>query len=131
MSFKDKFMEKLNMFAGKMSANIYISAIKNAFIANMPLLITGSFATLGSSVLCSTTSGLAQFSGFGFLEQFSTLFSTINYACINLLAFYICFLIGGTVVVEGLVHIGGIDLVAVQVIMKCFQECLPLLVTLL
>lgn len=97
MSFKDKFMEKLNMFAGKMSANIYISAIKNAFIANMPLLITGSFATLGSSVLCSTTSGLAQFSGFGFLEQFSTLFSTINYACINLLAFYICFLIGGTV----------------------------------
>ncbi len=97
MSFKDKFMEKLNMFAGKMSANIYISAIKNAFIANMPLLITGSFATLGLSVLCSTTSGLAQFSGFGFLEQFSTLFSTINYACINLLAFYICFLIGGTV----------------------------------
>lgn len=97
MSFKDKFMEKLNMFAGKMSANVYISAIKNAFIANMPLLITGSFATLGSSVLCSTTSGLAQFSGFGFLEQFSTLFSTINYACINLLAFYICFLIGGTV----------------------------------
>ena len=90
MSFKDKFMEKLNMFAGKMSANIYISAIKNAFIANMPLLITGSFATLGSSVLCSTTSGLAQFSGFGFLEQFSTLFSTINYACIRDYIIYNC-----------------------------------------
>lgn len=96
MNFKDKFMEKLNVIAGIISSNIYISAIKNAFIANMPLLITGSFATLGSSVLCSTTSGLAQFNGFQFLEQFSSLFSTINYACINLLAFYICFLIGGS-----------------------------------
>lgn len=97
MNFKDKFMEKMNVIAGIVSSNIYISAIKNAFIANMPLIITGSFATLGSSVICSTTSGLAQFNGFEFLQEFASLFSTINYACINLLAFYICFLIGAAI----------------------------------
>ena len=97
MSFKDKFMDKMMSFASKVSANIYISAIKDAFVENMPLLIAGSFATLGSSVLCSTTSGLAQFSGFEFLADFTSLFSTINYACINLLAFYICFLIGAAI----------------------------------
>ena len=29
MNFKDKFMEKMNVIAGIVSSNIYISAIKN------------------------------------------------------------------------------------------------------
>lgn len=96
MKVSDKFIDNMNMIANKVSGNKYLFAIRESFVVNMPLIITGSFATLFSSVICSSTSGLAQFAGFEFLTNYASLFSSINYACINMLAIFICFLIGSS-----------------------------------
>lgn len=82
-------MRTINFFTN----NRYLVAIKDAFVVNMPLIIAGSFATLINSVLCSTTTGLAQLESFRFLADYSTIFSAINYAAINFMAISICFLI--------------------------------------
>ena len=97
MKKSDKLMNKMNTIAYKVSSNKYLFAIREAFVSNMPLIITGSFATLFSSVLCSTTSGLAQFDTFTFLADYAPLFTSINYATMNLMAIFICFLVGSSI----------------------------------
>lgn len=93
MKFSEKFTNSLNIVAGKVSSNKYINTIKDAFILNLPLIFAGSFATLFSSVLCNPKSGLAKFPAFSFLADYASLFSTINYGCLNLIAIYICYFI--------------------------------------
>lgn len=51
---KDKLMNALLAFAGKISSQRHMIAIKNAFTANLPIIITGSFATLILNVVLST-----------------------------------------------------------------------------
>ncbi len=43
---KEKFMNGLLTLAGKMQTNVVLSAIKDAFIDNMPVVIWGAFCTL-------------------------------------------------------------------------------------
>ena len=88
------FSEKITAIASKMSSNKYLSAIRDAFVTNMPIVITGSFAVLFGSVICSPTTGLAQFPAFAFLAQFVDLFTPVNYATMNVMALTVCFLIG-------------------------------------
>ena len=90
----DQAMEILEKYGGKLQAMTYLVAIKDAFTDLMPIIIIGSFATLISNVVCSTSNGLAQFAGFEFLSQFSGIFSAINYATMNFLAIYLVYRIG-------------------------------------
>lgn len=104
MKFSEKVTNGINIVAAKVSSNKYINAIKDAFIINMPLIFAGSFATLFSSVLCNPKSGLAQFAAFSFLADYASLFSTINYACLNFIAIYICYFIASE-----LAKVNGVD----------------------
>ncbi len=90
----DRAMAVLEKYGGKLQAMTYLVAIKDAFTDLMPIIIIGSFATLISNVVCSTSNGLAQFAGFEFLNQFSSIFSAINYATMNFLAIYLVYRIG-------------------------------------
>ena len=92
----EKFQDVLMVIAGKMAANKYLGAVRDAFITNMPLVITGAFAVLFTNVICSPTNGLAQFEAFAFLADFANLFAPVNYATMNILALIICFLIGAS-----------------------------------
>ncbi|MCH1942468.1 PTS sugar transporter subunit IIC [Holdemania massiliensis] len=92
--FFDRFMQILEKYGGKLQQMTYLIAIKDAFTDLMPIIIIGSFATLISNVICSPKNGLAQFAGFGFLEQFTSIFSTINYATMSFLAIYLVYRIG-------------------------------------
>ncbi len=90
----DKAMAVLEKYGGKLQAMTYLVAIKDSFTDLMPIIIIGSFATLINNVVCSTSNGLAQFSGFEFLNQFSGIFSSINYATMNFLAVYLVYRLG-------------------------------------
>lgn len=79
----DAAMGVLERYGGKLQSMTYLVAIKDAFTDLMPIIIIGSFATLINNVVCSTSNGLAQFAGFEFLNQFSGIFSAINYATMN------------------------------------------------
>jgi cellobiose-specific phosphotransferase system component IIC len=50
----DKFMNGLLTVAGKMQSNKVLSAIKDGFIDNMPIIIMGSFCTLFQWVITTT-----------------------------------------------------------------------------
>ena len=50
---KEKFMNGLLTLAGKMQSNVVLSAIKDAFIDNMPVVIWGAFCTLFQVLLGS------------------------------------------------------------------------------
>ena len=49
---KEKFMNGLLTLAGKMQSNSVLSAVKDAFVDNMPVVIWGAFCTLFQFVLC-------------------------------------------------------------------------------
>ena len=51
---KEKLMNGLLTIAGKMQTNSVLSAVKDAFIDNMPVVIWGAFCTLFQFVLCQT-----------------------------------------------------------------------------
>ena len=87
-------MGVLEKYGGKLQSMTYLVAIKDAFTDLMPIIIIGSFATLINNVVCSTSNGLAQFAGFEFLNQFSGIFSAINYATMNFLAIYLVYRLG-------------------------------------
>lgn len=89
-----KLMAGLEKYGGQLQGMTYLNVIKDAFTDLMPLIITGSFATLISNVVCSPKNGIAQFAGLGFLEQFTPIFTTINYATMNFLAIYLVYRIG-------------------------------------
>ncbi|MTD38900.1 PTS sugar transporter subunit IIC [Erwinia sp. CPCC 100877] len=90
------FMNGMTSIANKIGTNKYLLAIREAFVTNMPLIITGSFATLFANVISSPTNGLAQFEAFSFLAGTAPLFSAISYATVNMLAFFICYLVGAS-----------------------------------
>ena len=103
---KDKFMNSLLTIAGKMQQNNVLSAIKDSFIDNMPVVIWGAFCTLIQFVVCQTGGvtdpktgeliyyiSLANVPGLSFLEALTPIFTTANYGCMNFMAVAICILI--------------------------------------
>ena len=55
----DKVVNVLNKVAEKVNSLKYIIAIKNTFATLLPVIITGAFATLFSSVVFDAENGLA------------------------------------------------------------------------
>ena len=103
---KDKFMNGLLTLAGKMQSNTVLSAVKDSFIDNMPVVIWGAFCTLFQFVLCQTGGvpdpktgemiyyiSLANVPGFAWLESLTPIFTTANYGCMNFMAVAICVLV--------------------------------------
>ncbi len=85
----EKFMNGLLAFAGKMQSNPVLSAIKDAFVDTMPVVIMGSFCTLFQFVISSTAEGylsLANVPGMSWLSVLNPIWSTCNYGCMNFLA---------------------------------------------
>lgn len=97
MNFFDKFVNILNKVAETVNSQKYIIAIKNTFAALLPVIITGAFATLFSSVVFDPENGLAQISAFSFLATLRPISQTINYFTMNFLNIYVVFLLGGEV----------------------------------
>ena len=103
---KEKFMNGLLTLAGKMQSNSVLSAIKDSFVDNMPVVIWGAFCTLFQFVLCQTGGvpdpktgeliyyvSLANVPGFGWLHSLNPIFTTANYGCRNFMAVAICVLV--------------------------------------
>lgn len=80
--------EKLLIVASKISSQRHMTAIKNAFTALLPIIITGAFCTLFVNVVCSTTTAgisLAKLPGMAWLEGLTGMFTAANYATLNFL----------------------------------------------
>ena len=103
---KEKFMNGLLTLAGKMQSNSVLSAIKDSFVDNMPVVIWGAFCTLFQFVLCQTGGvpdpktgeliyyvSLANVPGFAWLHSLNPIFTTANYGCMNFMAVAICVLV--------------------------------------
>ncbi|MCF0148347.1 MAG: PTS sugar transporter subunit IIC [Clostridium sp.] len=124
MNITEIITEKLLMIANKISNQKHMNAIKNAFSALMPVIITGAFCTLVSNVLLSTTTtgvSLAKVKGFSWLAYLDPIFNAANYATLN-------FFTMGAVVLIGL-ELGkknGIKNYAPAIIAMCsFIACIP------
>lgn len=92
----DKFMNGLLTVAGKMQSNKVLSAIKDGFIDNMPIIIMGSFCTLFQWVITTTNPGyasLANINGMAWLHVLEPIFTTANYGCMNFMAVSVCILV--------------------------------------
>lgn len=90
----DKLSEKMGVFANILNSNKYLTVIKDSFSSVIPLIIVGSIGTLISSIVCSTSNGLARFAGFEWLAGYAPLFDTVNYATMNILGLLIAYCIG-------------------------------------
>lgn len=93
---KEKLMDSLLKVSTKIQNQKYMTAIKNGFTIMLPLIIIGSFCTLFTNVICSTKEGalsLANIPGMDWLALLNPIFSTVNYATMNLLAIYAVVLI--------------------------------------
>lgn len=87
-------LEKVLMpITNYMNRNKYICAIHDSFSIMMPVIIVGSFALLFNIFVCTKT-GLAQFEGLAWLENYSKIFSTVNFTCISCMALWLVFLMG-------------------------------------
>ena len=76
-------LEKVLMpITNYMNRNKYICAIRDSFSIMMPVIIVG------------TKTGLAQFEGLAWLENYSKIFSTVNFTCISCMALWLVFLMG-------------------------------------
>lgn len=93
-SFLKNYIEKLEEMGMKVASLLYMTVLKDSLAMVMPIIIVGSIGSLFSNVVCSTTNGLARFAGFEWLNQFSSIFSVINYAGMNMLAVYLALAIG-------------------------------------
>lgn len=92
----DKFMNGLLTLAGKMQSNRVLSAIKDGFIDNMPVVIMGSFCTLFQFIICTNAPGyisLANVPGMTWLVALTPIFTTANYGCMNFMAVTVCVLV--------------------------------------
>ena len=94
----EKFMNGLLSFAGKMQSNKILSAIKDAFVDNMPIVIMGAFCTLFQFVLSATAAqgyqiSLANVPGFGWLASLWDMWGYMNYGCMNFMAVAIVFMV--------------------------------------
>lgn len=93
---KDKIMNNLLVIATKIQNQKYMTAIKNAFTKMLPIIIVGSFCTLFTNVLCSTKEGalsVANIPGMDWLSSLSVIFDSVNYATMNLFAFFAAIII--------------------------------------
>ena len=93
-------MNSMLAAATKLNNNRYLSAIRVAFAEMIPIIIVGSFCTLFSNVICTTTEGyfsLANVPGFSWLAVFKPLFTAANYATMNMLAIGIVILLSAKV----------------------------------
>ncbi|MFL2078694.1 PTS sugar transporter subunit IIC [Marinilactibacillus psychrotolerans] len=90
----NRFINALNQVAYKINSYKYIIAIKNSFTLLLPIIITGAFATLFSSMVFDSTNGLAQISWLSWLENLKPLSQMINYATMDMMALGAVFLIG-------------------------------------
>jgi PTS system cellobiose-specific IIC component len=101
----NKFMNGLLTVAGKMQSNRVLSAIKDAFIDNMPIVIVGAFCTLLQWTI-TTTGGvpdpnggtiyyisLANIPGLSWLSTLTPILTTANYGCMNFMAVAVCVLV--------------------------------------
>lgn len=89
----DRFAEVLGNFASKITANRYLSTIRDSFIQTIPFTILGSIGVLLGSVVFSET-GLGGIEGFEGLLELTPWFNQLNYATMNILALIIAFNIG-------------------------------------
>ena len=93
-------MNSMLAAATKLNNNRYLSAIRVSFAEMIPIIIVGSFCTLFSNVICTTTEGyfsLANVPGFSWLAVFKPLFTAANYATMNMLAIGIVILLSAKV----------------------------------
>ncbi len=85
---KDKMMEAILKVAEKLQTNRYMSAIRNAFTALLPITICGAFSVLFTSVVCTPNEkglSLANFEMFKWLENLNPMFDAAYYATLNFL----------------------------------------------
>lgn len=85
---KDKLMEAILIVAEKLQRNRYMTAIKNAFTALLPVTICGAFSVLFTSVICTPNEkglSLANFEMFRWLENLNPMFDAAYYATLNFL----------------------------------------------
>lgn len=97
MKLSDQFTEKALTFASKVSSQKHMCAIKNAFTSLMPVIITGSFCTLITNVVCATEGNgisLGKLPGMHWLSMFTDWFSAANYATLNFFTVAAVVLIG-------------------------------------
>jgi PTS system, lactose/cellobiose family IIC component len=78
----------------KINSNRYLGAIKDSFTSIVSLIIVGSIGTLLGSVVCNSTTGLAQYSAFSWLASLAPIFTTINAATTNMISLFVAFYIG-------------------------------------
>lgn len=84
----NKFMNGFLMFASKLQANRFMTAIKNSFTALLPITIGGAFFTLILNVVLSTTTkgiSLAKLPGMAWLSELSPIFTAANYATMSII----------------------------------------------
>ncbi len=94
MKKSQKFVSVMNKFAGIINSNKYIASIKDAFYSLIPIIITGAFATLFSSMVFDDKQGLAQISALHWLVNLQPIAKGINYATLSFFTIYAVFLIG-------------------------------------
>ena len=118
----EKFMNGFLAFAGKLQSNKVLSAIKDGFVDNMPIVIVGAFCTLfqwvvfhydppGSSV---TYMSVANIPGLSFLENLTPIVTTANYGCMNFMAVSVCVLVA-VHFAENLGHVGDKSIPALAI----------------
>ena len=97
MKLSDEFTEKALVFASKISSQKHMCAIKNAFTSLMPVIITGSFCTLITNVVCAAEGNgisLGKLPGMQWLSMFTDWFNAANYATLNFFTVAAVVLIG-------------------------------------
>lgn len=94
MAKMDKFTEILGDIAVWVDDNKYLGAIKKTFTIYMPFVIVGSFSTLFKVLLSSTTTGLAQFSMFSWLQNLTPAFDAMTFATLNTMSLAIPIILG-------------------------------------
>lgn len=93
---KDKMIEAILKVAEKLQTNRYMSAIRNAFTALLPITICGAFSVLFTSVVCTPNEkglSLANFEILRWLENLNPMFDAAYYATLNFLTIGLIILI--------------------------------------
>lgn len=97
MKLSEGFTEKLLTVANKIATQKHMCAIKNAFTALIPVIITGSFCTLITNVVCATEGtgiSIGKLPGMQWLGVFTDWFNAANYATLNFFTVAAVVLIG-------------------------------------
>lgn len=94
MKTGQKFVAAMNKVAAVINSNKYISSIKDAFYSLIPIIITGAFATLFSSMVFDDQQGLAKIKALHWLVNLQPIAKGINYATLSFFTIYAVFLIG-------------------------------------